>query len=464
MKLKNKLIIIVCIAAAVSVIVSGIVLLFMLRSSMIRDAYGEAMMISSESFSKFEDLVEDSDDTAVEARIRIVYKNENNWRNIIYRNDGEEIYNLTAFDFDQLREAAYVVNTGMVDTGKRSELLFDDGRYIAHCKNIGDYSFYRLYDITDVYLKIRQYTIYYILISLGMLLLVVAVAALVLRGVLSPLSALTEAAEDMAEGDYSRRVDVSSSDEIGVLAGRFNEMAEAVEDRNRELTESEYKKTLMMGNLSHELKTPMTAIAGYAETLLTTKLSEDQKNEALYYIYSETNRLGRLSKKMMQLLSLSDGDVAEKKNIDAEELLESVSDTVSVRLKEKEVKLITECEAEMICTDEDLIKDVIINLVDNSIKASNPGGRVWLELKDDSLTVRDEGIGIPEDELSSITEPFYMVDKSRSRKEGGAGLGLSIIKLIVDKLGLTMEISSKVGEGTVIKIKSLQLVYKNRNT
>ena len=251
MKLKNKLIIIVCIAAAVSVIVSGIVLLFMLRSSMIRDAYGEAMMISSESFSKFEDLVEDSDDTAVEARIRIVYKNENNWRNIIYRNDGEEIYNLTAFDFDQLREAAYVVNTGMVDTGKRSELLFDDGRYIAHCKNIGDYSFYRLYDITDVYLKIRQYTIYYILISLGMLLLVVAVAALVLRGVLSPLSALTEAAEDMAEGDYSRRVDVSSSDEIGVLAGRFNEMAEAVEDRNRELTESEYKKTLMMGNLSH---------------------------------------------------------------------------------------------------------------------------------------------------------------------------------------------------------------------
>ena len=105
MKLKNKLIIIVCIAAAVSVIVSGIVLLFMLRSSMIRDAYGEAMMISVESFSKFEDLVEDSDDAAVEPRIRVVYKNENSWRNVIYRNDGEEIYNLTAFDFEQLQDA-----------------------------------------------------------------------------------------------------------------------------------------------------------------------------------------------------------------------------------------------------------------------------------------------------------------------------------------------------------------------
>ncbi|MBP5191857.1 MAG: hypothetical protein J6Z74_00775, partial [Eubacterium sp.] len=84
--------------------------------------------------------------------------------------------------------------------------------------------------------------------------------------------------------------------------------------------------------------------------------------------------------------------------------------------------------------------------------------------KDESLIVRDEGIGIPEEELASVTEPFYMVDKSRSRKEGGAGLGLSIIKLIVDRLGLTMDISGKVGEGTVVTIHNLHFVYKNRNT
>jgi signal transduction histidine kinase len=196
----------------------------------------------------------------------------------------------------------------------------------------------------------------------------------------------------------------------------------------------------------------MTAIAGYAETLLTTKLSEDQKNEALYYIYSETSRLGRLSKKMMQLLSLSDGEVVEKKTIETKELLESISDTVSVRLKEKDIKLITESDSEFILTDEDLIKDVIINLVDNSIKASSPGKRVWVSIKENTLSVRDEGIGIPEEELSAVTEPFYMVDKSRSRKEGGAGLGLSIIKLIVEKLGGTLRISSKVNEGTEIMI------------
>lgn len=463
MKLKNKLIIIVCIAAAVSVMASGIVLLLMLRSSMILDAYGEAMMVAAEKFSDFEDLIEERGGTSVDQRIKIFYKNEGNWRNVVYSSEGE-IYNLTVFTEEQLDSAAYQMNAGLVSTDKREELIYEDGRYIVNSKIIDGYTFYRLYDITDVYKKVNRYTLYYVLISLGMLVIVMIITMFVLRGVLSPLSALTDATNDMAEGDYSKRVEVSSKDEIGTLAAHFNEMAEAVEENSRRLTESEYRKTLMMGNLSHELKTPMTAIAGYAETLLTTKLSEEQKNEALYYIYSETNRLGRLSKKMMQLLSLSEGEIVENKDIDATELLESITETMSVKVKEKEIQLITECDAEMIHTDEDLIKDVIINLVDNSIKASSPGGRIWVGLKDESLIVRDEGIGIPEEELASITEPFYMVDKSRSRKEGGAGLGLSIIKLIVDRLGLTMDISGKVGEGTVVTMHNLHFVYKNRNT
>lgn len=453
MKLRNKLVIIVCIAATVSIIVSGIVLLWMLRSSMIRDAYGEAMMVATESFSRFESLLDRYDSEGLDTGIKIVYKQDNNWRNVIY-NKGEEIYNLTVFTEEDLQRVGYQVDSGMVSTEKREELLYDDGRYIVHYKQMGSYTFYRLYDITDAYQKFRQYMIYFVIISLGIVAVAVLITTLVLRRVLSPLGSLTDAASDMAEGDYTKRVEVSSKDEIGILAGRFNEMAEAVEENSRRLTESEYKKTLMMGNLSHELKTPMTAIAGYAETLLTTKLTEDQKNEALYYIYSETSRLGRLSKKMMQLLSLSDGEVVEKKCIYTEELLESISDTVSVRLKEKGVQLITECDAEKIYTDEDLLKDVIINLVDNSIKASAPGKRVWVSVHKNVLSVRDEGIGIPEEELGAVTEPFYMVDKSRSRKEGGAGLGLSIIKLIVEKLGGTIEISSKVGEGTEITIEN----------
>ena len=463
MKLKNKLVIIVCTAAALSIMVSGIILLLMLRSSLIRDAYGEAMMIATESFSKFESLLSDRNNSSIDSRLKIVYKNEDNWRNVIYGPEGE-IYNRTVFTEEQLFGAGYNVDSGLVSTGKRDELLHEDGRYIVHFKVIGKYTIYRLYDITDVYLRMNRYTIYYVLVSLGLLLIVTVSTLLILRKVLSPLGSLTDAATDMAEGDYSRRVEVETRDELGVLAEHFNEMAEAVEENSRMLTESEYKKTLMMGNLSHELKTPMTAIAGYAETLLTTKLSEEQKNEALYYIYSETNRLGRLSRKMMQLLSLSDGEAVEEKKIDARELMESISETMSVKLKEKSIQHILDCDDELIITDEDLIKDVIINLTDNAVKASDSGKRVWISIKGDTLQVRDEGIGIPEKELEVVTEPFYMVDKSRSRKEGGAGLGLSITHLIVDKLGLTMDISSKENEGTEIEIHNLHFVYKKRNT
>ena len=111
MKLKNKLIIIVCIAATVSIIVSGIVLLWMLRSSMIRDAYGEAMMVSTEAFSRFESLVDRNDAEGLDARIKVVYKNDNNWRNVIYR-DNEELYNLTVFTKEDLERVGYQVKIG----------------------------------------------------------------------------------------------------------------------------------------------------------------------------------------------------------------------------------------------------------------------------------------------------------------------------------------------------------------
>ena len=214
------------------------------RSSMIRDAYGEAMMVSTEAFSRSESLVDRNDAEGLDARIKVVYKNDNNWRNVIYR-DNEELYNLTVFTKEDLERVGYQVNTGMASTEKREELVYDDGRYVVHYKNIGGYTFYRLYDITDAYLKFRQYMLYFILISLGIIAVVLLITALVLRGILSPLSSLTEAAGNMAEGDYTKRVEVSSTDEIGVLAGRFNEMAEAVEENSRRLTESEYKKTLI---------------------------------------------------------------------------------------------------------------------------------------------------------------------------------------------------------------------------
>ena len=109
----------------------------------------------------------------------------------------------------------------------------------------------------------------------------------------------------------------------------------------------------------------------------------------------------------------------------------------------------------IIRTDGDLIREVLINLLDNAVKASSEGGKVWLRWEDGVLSVKDEGIGIPAEDLEAVTEPFYMVDKSRSRKEGGAGLGLTLTRLILENLGAVMEIRSEPGKGTEIRIRNL---------
>ncbi len=450
MRLKKKLILIVSLVTAVSLITGGVFLMVLMRSSLLRNAYSEADVNAVEFYAAFERRMEGGDMT--DASLALIYKNQNNWRNVIY-DKAEEVYNITVFRLEELNRVAYSDEAEKPGEGSRDELPYEDGRYIVNKRMIGDYQLFRLYDITDVHIRIRSMIRNYALIALGVLAAAILITAFAVRKVLHPLEALTDATNDMAEGDYTRRVTVETKDELGSLATHFNEMAEAVEQNQRSLQESEERKTLMMGNLSHELKTPMTVIAGYAETLLTTKLTEEQQNEALYYIYTETNRLGRLSNKMMQLLSLSEGDAVEKKDVDVTELFHSVEETMSVKCREHGVQLVTEPgEGGVISSDEDLIRDVLINLVDNAVKASREGGRVWLAWKEGVLSVRDEGIGIPEEELETITEPFYMVDKSRSRKEGGAGLGLSITKLILEKLGAGMKIQSRVGEGTTVEV------------
>ena len=492
MKLKKKLILIVSLITALSLTAGGTILMLLTRSSLLRDAYSEAAVNAMDAYVALQSRVDARGETYGDEALALVYKRMNNWRNAVYR-DGKEIYNITVFGKEELDRVARKDDGDTEEEGTREELVYEDGRYIVNSKAVGDYRLYHLYDITDVHIRIRSMIRNYILTALGVLILAVLITAFAVRKVLLPLEAVNEAAGDMAEGDYSRRVAVSSKDELGELAVHFNEMAEAVETNARTLQESERRKTLMMGGLAHELKTPMTAISGYAETLLTTKLSDEQKEEALYYIYSETNRLGRLSNKMMQLMNLAEGEGVEKAEVELGELFHDVEETLSVKCRERGVQLVSEPGGSredvegsredaagsredaagsredtagsredvagsredttgktIIRTDGDLIREVLINLLDNAVKASREGGRVWLRWEDGVLSVKDEGIGIPAEDMEAVTEPFYMVDKSRSRKEGGAGLGLTLTRLILEKLGAVMEIRSEPGKGTKI--------------
>ena len=319
----------------------------------------------------------------------------------------------------------------------------------------------RITDLSAVSRRLRQ-------LALGMcgVLLAVGIPAvlvlwLLLRRTLHPLQTLSDSAKQIAAGAYDERAAVCGSDEIGLLAQNFNLMAEAVQEKITALAESEQRKTMFMADFSHELKTPLTAISGYAQTLRTVKLSDDDRAEALGYIYSESRRLDRLAKKMMRLMQLDRTESLQMLPVDNCALLDAVLETCQPIAAQNGVALaIAECTGS-VCGDFDLLHDTLCNLTDNAVKASNAGQTVTLSAKADLLTVRDEGCGIPPEEIKNLTEPFYTVDKSRSRKSGGAGLGLAIVRQIIGLHGAEMRIESTPGKGTTVR---LHFIYTPMNT
>ena len=230
-------------------------------------------------------------------------------------------------------------------------------------------------------------------------------------------------------------------------------MAEKIKLREEELSESEHRKTLLMANLSHELRTPMTSMSGYAELLLNARLSDEDRETALMYMQSECGRLSRLSGKMMKLLSLDQDQELVLKEVTAAKLFANACRICDSIAEAKKIRLVCRENGESFMVEEDLMTEVLVNLIDNAIKASPEGAEIFITAKDKSISVTDSGRGIPEEELHKILEPFYMVDKSRSRKSGGAGLGLAIVKLILERHNATLDIDSALGEGTSMNLQ-----------
>lgn len=212
----------------------------------------------------------------------------------------------------------------------------------------------------------------------------------------------------------------------------------------------------LIGSMSHELKTPLTAMKGYSETLLGVKLSEEQKEKALLYINRESGRLSRLSEKMMELTRLYEPECSiALTEVSVEDLFAAVEENVGHRLLEKKISLVPEGEyqGKTQKMDVDLMTSFLINLINNSIMASEEGSKIYIGADERSLWVRDEGCGIPQEELEKVRKAFYRVDQSRSRKSGNMGLGLALCEQIAAVHQGSMEIVSKAGEGTKVLIR-----------
>ncbi len=293
-------------------------------------------------------------------------------------------------------------------------------------------------------------------IALSALLILGGVCVYVMARVISrPVQELSRVAERISCGDFEVRSEYKAADEIGVLAQNFNHMADRLVTSMQEKELEAKQKEDFTAAFAHELKTPLTSIIGYADMLNTMELTEEEQREAYYYIYSQGKRLESLSHKLLELVSLNRNEW-QKQPIRTRLLEEDIRATMRPIFQKRKIKGKVDMEGAVLYGDKELLLSLFYNLMDNASKAVEEGGFVLLKGRKTGnayeIKVVDNGMGIPKQEIARITEAFYMVDKSRSRKEGGAGIGLSLCKEIIELHEGIMEIVSNPGEGTVIRL------------
>ena len=312
------------------------------------------------------------------------------------------------------------------------------------------------YCVTDLQRQLTRQALETVTLCLVLSLIGAGLLLLLVWFLLRPLGALGKSARQIAGGSYRQRVAVRGHDELAGLARDMNDMAQAVQDRVEQLEQVAEERRVFIGNLAHEMKTPLTSILGFADLLyLPKEVSDAERVEYAQVISEEAKRLRSLSGKLLELITLGSA------NLTMEPVsLRTVADEVSLSLKplmaQSRMEFHAYCPDVRIDMDRELFKSLLYNLLDNGRKASEQGGQLDLAAKAEgkavTILIRDYGRGIPQEELDKITQPFYMVDKSRARKAGGAGLGLALCQEIVKVHRGTMDIQSVLDQGTLIRL------------
>jgi len=366
--------------------------------------------------------------------------------------NGEEVYSdIPNAEFAELLEFEALPKN---KNKKYTDIVSDEKRYLLVSSPVGGDSnliFVYARDISELdnfrkeISRSFQITSAVVLLSLGLLIY------LMLRHFTRPIASLNKITAQIAKGDYGKRVDANRNDEFGALAQNFNTMADSVEENIQRLTRAAEDRQQFIDNLSHEMKTPLTAISGYAEYLRNARCNEEERITAAEHLYNMSLRLENLSKKLLDMAFMREKAI-EKKPCDSGKLLRELAEMTSPLLSSRNQKLVIHNNTKFIDGDETLLLSMLANLVENAARASDPKSVITVKADDAAIEVIDTGRGIAPEEIEKITEPFYRVDASRSRKFGGVGLGLSIVSQIAELHGAKLEIESEPNKGTSVKI------------
>lgn len=280
-------------------------------------------------------------------------------------------------------------------------------------------------------------------VGISLMILCMIVASFLTKSLVRPI-------EDMAQN-------LDDSDKVATYS-ELAPIAETIRSQHEDIVKSARMRQDFTANVSHELKTPLTVISGYSELMENGMATPEDVTRFSREIHKNATRLLNLINDILRLSELDTGNAGndfEKLNLF--ESAEVCVSMLSLSAEKHEVTLILEGGPCYVMAGKQMLEELLYNLTDNAIRYNEPGGSVTVCVEQNRneviLTVKDTGIGIPEEHCNRIFERFYRVDKSRSKQTGGTGLGLAIVKHIVEQIGATISIQSEVGVGTEIKVE-----------
>lgn len=293
-------------------------------------------------------------------------------------------------------------------------------------------------------------------VSGGVLISVVVslILATVVRILLKPLDELERAAVQVEKENWSARVQIKGKHELAQLGRQFNSMAEAVEEHVEKLKEQTEQKEQLIHSLAHEMNTPITSIQGFADYMQMTQLSEEEQRESLAFITAESKRLKEISATILSMAVMERGEEFPKQMFSIRQMCMRLEKLYEQQFQGTNTSLYIDCQLEQQFGNEALLESLLRNLINNASHAvaEKEAGeiRVLISSKENTLQwmIADNGCGIEKKDAAQIFEPFYRVDKARSRANGGSGLGLAFCKKIVEAHAGEICVESELGKGT----------------
>lgn len=362
----------------------------------------------------------------------------------------------------EIEEAA---RTGIGMDKRRSTTVGRDLLYVAlKTKGLSlhkisrDVAYIRLsIDLTEVQKSISEIRMRILIAGLTVLLVVAGVSVFTSRRISQPMVDIARKVEEIRSGNLDVHLEVSSNDEIGQLGRAINDLVDKLKADIRKVEKLERVRSEFLGNISHELRTPIFSLQGFLETLLDGAVDDPAVNrDFLQKAHFHASRLNTLLTELIDISQIESGEMKMSfRYFQLGDFLQPVVRDFQSIAEQHQVRLTfrtPDGDDTEVLGDRERLRIVLNNLVENAIRYNNPGGEVIVSYRVEDGTARievsDTGIGIAEQHLPRIFERFYRVDNVRSRESGGTGLGLAIVKHIIEAHGSRVEVISRIGQGT----------------